>query len=84
LEIGQPILVLYWFEEVDRDTLVVERPSDGRRAGVFSLRAPMRPNPIAAAILPVEQIDGNRVRVKGMDCLDGTPLLDVKQAKRTL
>jgi tRNA (Thr-GGU) A37 N-methylase len=51
--------------------------------GTFALRSPHRPNPIAAAVLPIEAIDGNRVAVRGLDCLDGTSLLDIKPAVRS-
>jgi len=82
LSAGQEILVLYWFEDVARDRPVQPPRHGGPPRGVFALRSPHRPNPIAAATVRVEYLarDG-RIGVRGMDCLDGTPLLDVKPAQ---
>jgi len=81
LTAGQPILVLYWFDGVDRNRPVQNPRHGGPPRGVFALRSPHRPNPIAAGTVTVEYLarDG-RVGVRGMDCLDGTPLLDIKPA----
>ena len=79
---GDRILILYWFEGVDRDRLRQLRRGEGPILGTFALRSPHRPNPIAAAVLPIEAIEGNRVEVRGMDCLDGTPLIDIKPVSR--
>ena len=46
--------------------------------GVFALRSPARPNPIALSVVALLGIEGRRVTVRGLDCLDGTPLLDLK------
>ena len=54
------------------------RPARDER-GVFALRAPMRPNPIAAMVVEIVAIRGNEVDVRGLDCLDGTPLVDIKR-----
>jgi tRNA-Thr(GGU) m(6)t(6)A37 methyltransferase TsaA len=72
------LIVLYWMDEAARD-LVIQQPrhADGSR-GTFSLRSPARPNPIAVAVVERLGIDGNAVTVRGLDCLDGTPLLDIK------
>lgn len=80
LAVGQEILVLYWFENVNRHTYVQEARNHGKRLGTFALRSPHRPNPIAVAVVKIENIDGKRVSVRGLDCLDGTPLLDIKPA----
>ena len=82
LAAGQEILVLYWFEDVARDRPVQSPRRGGAPRGVFALRSPHRPNPVAAATVRIEYLarDG-RIGVRGMDCLDGTPLLDVKPAK---
>jgi len=77
---GQHILVLYWFEDVDRKQLRHRRRSSDSEWGVFALRSPARPNPIAAAVVRIDSIEGRRLRVRGLDCLDETPLLDVKPA----
>jgi tRNA-Thr(GGU) m(6)t(6)A37 methyltransferase TsaA len=77
---GAGILVLYWLDQADRRALVQRRRKSGQLTGVFALRSPHRPNPIGAAVVTVVDISGNRVRVRGLDCLDGTPLLDIKPA----
>lgn len=80
LESGQNILVLYWFENTDR-TAVQQNTRDGKTVtGTFSLRSPHRPNPIAVAVLPIEKIAGGQITVRGLDCLNGTKLIDVKPA----
>ena len=80
LKKGQSILVLYWFEHVDRNALLQKRRNTGQECGVFTTRSPHRPNPIAAAVVKIESIETNSILVRGMDCLDGTPLLDIKPA----
>jgi tRNA-Thr(GGU) m(6)t(6)A37 methyltransferase TsaA len=77
---GQKILVLYWFDAADRKTCQLESRKKGKRTGVFALRSPQRPNPIGAAVVTIEDIKNNCIFVKGLDCLDGTPLLDIKPA----
>jgi len=77
---GQPILVLYWLAGGDRSRLRQHSRKSGEYAGVFALRTPNRPNPIGAAVLTIEAIDGGAIAVRGLDCLDGTPLLDIKPA----
>ncbi|MES9929288.1 MAG: SAM-dependent methyltransferase, partial [Candidatus Thiodiazotropha sp. 6PDIVS] len=80
LEIGQVILILYWFDNTDRNELVVPSDGDGEPIGTFALRSPNRPNPIVAATLPIISIQNGVVSVRGLDCLNGTPLLDIKPA----
>ena len=72
------IQVLYWMDRARRD-LVLQRPfRTGQIAGTFALRSPVRPNPIASAIVELVAIDGTTVQVRGLDCLDFTPLVDLK------
>lgn len=78
LAAGDRILVLYWFDGVDRQALLQQRPGSGETRGVFALRSPSRPNPIGAAVLKIDNIGDRSIRVRGLDCLDGTPLLDIK------
>ncbi|WP_316859559.1 tRNA (N6-threonylcarbamoyladenosine(37)-N6)-methyltransferase TrmO [uncultured Cohaesibacter sp.] len=78
----QQILILYWFDKAKR-TPMIQRPGNNPDAdprGTFALRSPHRPNPIAAAVLPIVEISGNVITVRGLDCLDGTNLLDIKPA----
>jgi tRNA-Thr(GGU) m(6)t(6)A37 methyltransferase TsaA len=72
------MLVLYWMDRARRD-LVVQAPRHyGEPRGTFALRSPVRPNPIAASVVKLVATDGPRLSVVGLDCLDGTPLLDLK------
>lgn len=70
--------VLYWMHQARRD-LVLQNPGfAGTLIGTFALRSPVRPNPIASSEVRLEGRDGVRVQVRGLDCLDGTPLVDLK------
>ena len=57
---------------------VVQAPRHGDRRGTFALRSPVRPNPIAMSVVRLVRIDGTTLTVVGLDCLDGTPLIDIK------
>ncbi len=70
--------VLYWLHLSRRDLVKQSPANDGRSRGTFSLRTPVRPNPIGTAIAMLAGLEGNTVMVRGMDCVDGTPLLDIK------
>ena len=77
---GQKILILYWFENTARSA-TQQKSNNGRAMiGTFALRSPHRPNPIGAAVVTIEKIEGGSVFVKGLDCLNGTHLLDIKPA----
>ena len=72
------IIVLYWMDRSRRD-LVLQVPRHyGEQRGTFALRSPARPNPIALSVVRLIGIDGASLKVVGLDCLDGTPLLDIK------
>ena len=72
------IQVLYWMQRARRD-LVLQTPfSTMQTTGTFALRSPVRPNPIASSIVKLVAIDGTTLQVRGLDCLDGTPLIDLK------
>ena len=70
--------VLYWLHESRRDLALQAPKSDGNARGVFSLRTPVRPNPIGTSIVRLVGVEGSVVLVRGLDCLDGTPLIDLK------
>jgi tRNA-Thr(GGU) m(6)t(6)A37 methyltransferase TsaA len=70
--------VLYWLHLSRRDLVRQSPANDGTARGTFSLRSPVRPNPIGTQIVELVGIDGNVLSVRGMDCLDGTPLIDIK------
>ncbi|MCZ8375537.1 MAG: tRNA (N6-threonylcarbamoyladenosine(37)-N6)-methyltransferase TrmO [Beijerinckiaceae bacterium] len=78
LEAFERIEVLYWMHRARRDLLLQSPKSDGGTRGTFALRSPVRPNPIATSLVTLLGIDGPRLRVRGLDCLDGTPLIDLK------
>ncbi len=72
------VIVLYWLDRASRDFLF-QAPSHAPRAlGTFALRSPNRPNPIGFGAVPLVAMSGGRLTVRGLDCLDGTPLLDLK------
>ena len=72
------IQVLYWMHEARRD-LVLQTPRGVTTPiGTFALRSPVRPNPIASSVVALVAIEGTTLRVRGLDCLDGTPLIDIK------
>lgn len=70
--------VLYWLHQSRRDLVLQSPASNGEVHGTFSLRSPVRPNPIGTSIVVLEKIEGSRLFVRGLDCLDGTPLIDLK------
>ena len=70
--------VLYWLDRSRRDLVLQSPRSDGTTRGVFSLRSPVRPNPIGTSLAALVGIEGGTVLVRGLDCLDGTPLVDLK------
>jgi tRNA (adenine37-N6)-methyltransferase len=77
---GAHLVVLYWMDAARRD-VIVQRPRHlDRLVGVFGLRSPARPNPVAVAVVTVRAIDlgACTLTVDAIDCFDGTPLLDIK------
>jgi len=72
------LVLLYWMDKAPRN-LVLQVPDQyGEQHGTFALRSPARPNPIALSVVKLLKIDGNELQVIGLDCLNGTPLLDIK------
>ena len=72
------LVLLYWMDRSPRN-LVLQVPGHyGVQHGTFALRSPARPNPVAMSVAKLLRVDGNRLSVTGLDCLDGTPLLDIK------
>ncbi len=72
------IEVLYWLHESRRDLVRQSPSSDGAARGTFSLRSPVRPNPIGTAVVSLVARQGPILTVRGLDCVDGTPLIDLK------
>src|SRR6202047_983347 len=73
--------VLYWLHLSRRDLVRQSPRNDGIARGTFSLRTPARPNPIGTQIVRLLRVDGANIFVRGLDCLDGTALLDLKPAR---
>lgn len=70
--------VLYWLDRSRRDLVVQNPRHDEGVYGTFALRSPVRPNPIGTAMVRLVAREGPVLRVRGLDCLDQTPLLDIK------
>ncbi|MDI9243899.1 tRNA (N6-threonylcarbamoyladenosine(37)-N6)-methyltransferase TrmO [Marinobacter sp. CHS3-4] len=78
LEDYDTLEVLYWLDQSRRDLVQQSPKSDGRTFGTFALRSPVRPNPIGTSMVQLVRVENGTVIVRGLDCLDGTPLLDIK------
>jgi tRNA-Thr(GGU) m(6)t(6)A37 methyltransferase TsaA len=80
LRAGAEVLVLTWLDRARRDVLSVHPRGDlsRPREGVFSTRSPHRPNPIGLHRVEIVSVEGTRMRVRNLEALDGTPVLDVK------
>lgn len=72
-------LYIFWvFDRADGFDLVSRPPTDDKPHGVFATRSPRRPNPLALTVVELLGRDGGSLRVRGVDMLDGTPILDIK------
>lgn len=72
------LVVLYWMDKSRRD-IVVQVPRHYQETrGTFALRSPARPNPIAMSVVTLTDVRGHSLSVTGLDCLDNTPLIDIK------
>ena len=72
------MILLYWLGP-QGDALTITPPFDGKARGVFATRAPMRPNPIGLSVVAFDGMEGpGQLRVRYLDCRDGTTLLDIK------
>lgn len=72
------LFVLWVFDRVEGFDLLATPPTDTRPHGVFATRAPRRPNPIGLTVVTLLRREGSRLYVRGVDMLDGTPILDIK------
>jgi tRNA-Thr(GGU) m(6)t(6)A37 methyltransferase TsaA len=78
---GQQIIVIFHFHkspDFNSGYLVQKPPHKDRAMGVFSTCSPVRPNPVGFSIVDVTGIQGNIISVRGIDMIDGTPVLDIK------
>lgn len=80
IEPGDELLVLTWLDRADREVLIVHPRGDASRppAGVFGTRSPHRPNPIGLHRIEVLAVERHRLRVRSLEAIDGTPVVDVK------
>ncbi|HMN70425.1 MAG TPA: SAM-dependent methyltransferase [Rhodoblastus sp.] len=76
---GREFVQILYFMHLARRDLLLQSPK-GREGtiGTFALRSPVRPNPIASSIVKLEAVAPEGLVVRGLDCVDGTPLLDIK------
>ena len=72
------LFVIWVFDRADGYDLTARPPTDDREHGVFASRSPRRPNPLALTVVQLLRRDGARLHVRGVDMLDGTPILDIK------
>ena len=78
------LILLYWLGSAAPAKLTFTPPLNSDPRGIFSTRAPFRPNPIGVSVVTFEGFDGiNELFVRYLDCLDGTPLLEIKPYLRT-
>lgn len=72
------LYVIWAFDRVDGFSLFATPPTDNRSHGVFATRSPRRPNPIGLTVVELLHREGPALRVRGIDMLDGSPILDIK------
>lgn len=72
------LFVIWAFDRSEGFSLEAKPPSDGRPHGVFATRSPRRPNPIGLTVVELLRREGSKLHVRGVDMLDGTPILDLK------
>ena len=82
LEPGQQIMIIFYLHRSEGFELLQHPRGDVSqpKRGVFALRSPQRPNPIGVSVVELVRIEGNVLHVRGLDAIDGTPILDIKPA----
>lgn len=78
IDLYESLEVIYWLHLSRRDLITQSPRNDGEARGTFSLRSPVRPNPLGTSLVKLVRVEGAVVYVRGLDCLDETPLLDLK------
>lgn len=74
------VIIVYWMDKI-KDYVITHRPQGNPNVpivGIFACRCPQRPNPIAITTVKLIEHKGNIIKVKGLDVLDGTPIIDIK------
>ncbi|MFM1814897.1 MAG: tRNA ((37)-N6)-methyltransferase TrmO [Pseudomonadota bacterium] len=72
------VILLYWMHEARRDLISQVPRHLGEKRGTFALRSPVRPNPVSLGVVELLGVEGSTLKVRKVDCLDGTPLIDIK------
>ncbi len=72
------IYLIYRFDRIEKTANLVKPYLDTEVRGVFSTRSPRRPNPIGLTVVRLASVNGNRIKVSGVDLLDKTPIIDIK------
>jgi tRNA-Thr(GGU) m(6)t(6)A37 methyltransferase TsaA len=85
LEAGDQVIVLTWLDRARRDVLRVHPRDDPSKPlrGVFNTRSADRPNPIGLHVVEIVAIDGHRLRVRNLEAVNATPILDIKPVLKT-
>jgi tRNA-Thr(GGU) m(6)t(6)A37 methyltransferase TsaA len=78
IELYSSLEVIYWLHMSRRDLVLQSPKNEGAVRGTFSLRTPVRPNPLGTSMVKLVGVEDATVLVRGLDCLDGTPLVDLK------
>ncbi|HOT95322.1 MAG TPA: tRNA (N6-threonylcarbamoyladenosine(37)-N6)-methyltransferase TrmO [Methanoregulaceae archaeon] len=78
IEEKQHLFILCWFDRSDRSRLRAIPPHDPVERGVFATRSPDRPNPVSLSLVDLVSVDAGVLTVRGLDALDGTPVIDIK------
>ncbi len=78
LQLYSHAILLYWMDKARRDLIEQVPAYLGHPRGTFALRSPVRPNPISVGVVEVVRIEGGTLVVRKVDCVDGTPLVDIK------
>lgn len=74
--------ILMWFHHARRDLLTIDPQGTGTPVGIFARRAPVRPNPVAVTGVRLIRREGARLIVRGLDAVNGTPVIDIKPRRR--
>lgn len=77
IETFSHLILLYWLGP-QPDLLTITPRNDRQPHGSFATRTPVRPNPIGLSVVSLHGVEGGRLHVRNLDCVDGTPLLDIK------
>ena len=78
IEKRKHVVLIYWLHQANREILLTPTPDVPIPQGVFSIRSPNRPNPIGLGVVELVERKGNSLTVRGIDAIDGTPLIDIK------